>query len=136
MLHDVEIRTTRKLAQAKVYGVPPEEFGIERNARTIKDCNYCFHEIVTKTEADLIDEGFHPEDIKSITEYTGINDIETIERDTEFEHQAITGTNSINPAARVVKITEHYVRMDYEGDGRPALYQVITGGDVGKVLRK
>jgi hypothetical protein len=25
---------------------------------SIKDCNYCFHEVVTKTEAQLIAEGF------------------------------------------------------------------------------
>ena len=44
--HDVTIVTTRKLAQARVLGVPPEEFGIERGARSIRDCNYCFHEVV------------------------------------------------------------------------------------------
>ena len=49
--HDVTIVTTRKLAQARVLGVPPEEFGIERGARSIRDCNYCFHEVVTKTES-------------------------------------------------------------------------------------
>ena len=26
--------------------------------------------------------------------------------------------------------------MDYEGNGRPCLYQVITGGDQGEILRK
>ena len=41
-----------------------------------------------------------------------------------------------NSAARLVRITEHYVRMDYEGEGRPCLYQVITGGDQGEILRK
>ena len=56
--HDVTIVTTRKLAQARVMGVPPEEFGIERGARSIRDCNYCFHEVVTKTEGQLIAEGF------------------------------------------------------------------------------
>lgn len=135
-LHDVVLVSTRKLAQARVVGVPPEEFGIERAARSLQDCNYCFHQIVTKTEAELIDEGFDPDQIKAITEFTGLNDIETIERDTVFEHQAITGSSGINPAARICMLTEHYVRMDYEGNGRPGLYQVITGGDQGQVLRK
>src|SRR5262249_16106914 len=63
MMHDVTIVTTRKLAQARVMGVPPEEFGIERGARSIRDCNYCFHEVVTKTEAQLIAEGFDEEQI-------------------------------------------------------------------------
>ncbi|MGJ8493597.1 portal protein, partial [Glaesserella parasuis] len=64
--HDVTIVTTRKLAQARVMGVPPEEFGIERGARSIRDCNYCFHEVVTKTEAQLIAEGFDAAQIKSL----------------------------------------------------------------------
>jgi hypothetical protein len=134
-MHDVTIVTTRKLAQAKVLGVPPEEFGIERGARSIRDCNYCFHEVVTKTEGQLIAEGFDASQVKSLGDYTGNSDSETLARDTTGEHFAVTA-GGVNSAARLVRITEHYVRMDYEGDGRPGLYQVITGGDQGEILRK
>ncbi|MEH2501233.1 hypothetical protein V1290_000044 [Bradyrhizobium sp. AZCC 1578] len=133
VMHDVTIVTTKKLAQAKVMGVPPEEFGIERGARNIKDCNYCFHEVVTKTEGQLIAEGFDENQIKALGDYTGYTDIETIARDSINEH---FGSSDVNKSARLVKITEHYVRMDYEGNGRPCLYQVITGGDQGEILRK
>jgi hypothetical protein len=134
-MHDVTIVTTRRLAKAKVLGVPPEEFGIERGARSIRDCNYCFHELVTKTEGQLIAEGFDAEQIRSLGDYIGNTDSETLARDTTGEH---FGTNSgdANSATRLVRITEHYVRMDYEGKGRPCLYQVITGGDQGELLRK
>jgi len=132
--HDVTIITTKKLAQAKAMGVPPEEFGIERGARSIRDCNYCFHEVVTKTEADLIAEGFDEKQVKALGLYKGNNtEIETLARDSVSEN---FGTSDLNKAARLVKITEHYVRMDYEGKGRPCLYQVITGGDQGEILRK
>src|SRR5579863_7076372 len=70
--HDVTVVTTKKLAQARVLGVPPEEFGIERGARDIRTANYCFHEVVTKTEAQLIAEGFDEEQVKSLIEYTGM----------------------------------------------------------------
>ena len=133
--HDVTIVTTRKFAHVRVMGVPPEEFGIERGARSIRDCNYCFHEVVTKTEAQLIAEGFDAEQIKSLDDYTGHSNVETLARDTADEHFGGAG-DSINSAARLVRITEHYVRMDYEGDGRPSLYQVITGGDQSEILRK
>jgi hypothetical protein len=133
--HDVTIVTTRKLAQAKVLGVPPEEFGIERGARDIRNCNYCFHEIVTKTEADLIAEGYDEDQIKALESYTGRTDIETVQRDTAGEHQGGAG-DSTNTAARLVRLTEHYVRMDFEGTGRPCLYQVMTGGEQGEILRK
>ncbi|HEX5509845.1 MAG TPA: hypothetical protein VFX37_15195 [Pseudolabrys sp.] len=132
--HDVTITTTRKLAQARVLGVPPEEFGIERGARTIKDCNYCFHDIVTKTEAQLIGEGYDPVQIKSLTTYSGQTDIETIQRDSVQEH--MFAQSELNPGSRLVKITEHYIRLDYEGTGKPCLYQVVTGGDLGEILKR
>lgn len=135
--HDVTIVTTRKLAQAKVLGVPPEEFGIERGARDIRTCNYAFHEVVTKTESQLIAEGFDETQIKALTEYNGNNEIETLSRDSAGEHLSWNGGNSgTNSAARLVRITEHYVRMDYDGNGRPCLYMVVTGGDQGEILRK
>src|SRR5260370_35755061 len=117
--HDVTIVTTRKLAQAKALGVPPEEFGIERGARSIRECNYCFHEVVTKTEAQLIAEGFDEKQIQSLTPYTGNTEIETLARDSVQEH--FNTSSGVNSAARLIRITEHYVRMDYEGNGRPCL---------------
>ena len=135
IMHDVTIVTTRKHAQARVMGVPPEEFGIERGARSIRDCNYCFHEVVTKTEGQLIAEGFDAAQVKSLGDYTGNTEIETLARDSVDEHFTTTA-GDVNSAARLVRITEHYVRMDYEGSGRPCLYQVITGGDQGEILRK
>lgn len=131
--HDVTIVTTRKLAQAKVLGVPPEEFGVEREARDIKTANYAFHEVVTKTIADLIQEGYDEDQIRSLAPYAGNNDVETIARDSVQEH---FNAGEMNDAARLIKVTEHYVRMDYEGTGRACLYMVITGGDQDDILRK
>jgi hypothetical protein len=132
--HDVTVVSTRKLKSAKALGVPPEEFGIENGARDIKTANYCFHDIVTKTEAQLIAEGFDADCIMALTDYTGLTEIETLERDTVTEHLSDSG--GTNMSGRLVKITEHYIRMDYEGNGRPCLYQVITGGDQGDILTK
>ena len=133
--HDVTIVTTRKLAQARVLGVPPEEFGIERGARNIRECNYCFHDVVTKTRAQLIAEGFDEAQIDAVSVYTGNTDIETLSRDSVQEHFSINAGGA-NKSTELVRITEHYVRMDYHGNGRPALYQVITGGDDGEILRR
>jgi len=30
--------------------VPPEEFGIARNARSIRDTDYCFHDVLRSEE--------------------------------------------------------------------------------------
>ena len=110
--HDVTIVTTRKLAQAKVLGVPPEEFGIERGARNIRDCNYCFHEVVTKTESQLIAEGFDEEQIRSLGDYTGNTDIETLARDSVGENYGV-GAGAIEFAARLVRRYEPDKLMGY-----------------------
>ncbi len=134
LTHDVTLLKTRQFAQARVEGVPPEEFGIERGARTHRDCNYCFHDVI-KSESALIAQGFDAAQVKAITSYTGLTEIETLARDTAQEHLTSVGENA-NPAGRMIKVTEHYIRMDYEGTGKAQLYQVTSGGDLGDILRK
>jgi hypothetical protein len=132
MVHDVTVISTRKLACAKVMGVPPEEFGIERGARTIKDCNYCFHE-TNQSVGSLIAQGYDPNQVKGIASSTSAPSTEDLSRDTvdEEEPQA----DSLNEMSRQVRVTEHYIRMDYEGNGKPCIYKVTTAGEGGDILR-
>jgi hypothetical protein len=135
MLHDVTVVTRKTVAQARVQGVPPEEFGISRFARSLRDCGYCFHEVIRREE-DLIADGYDRDEIKAIPSYTMLTNPEELARDTVDEHLAAGGDEGINEVNRQIKITEHYVRMDYEGNNRPALYRVTTGGDQGDVLTR
>jgi hypothetical protein len=130
--HDVKIVTTKKLAQAKVLGVPPEEFGIERGARTIPTCNYCFHE-TDKTVGSLSAQGYDDEQLKTLVTSGNTTTIESLARDSVDEHNP--GWDTLNESARLVRITEHYIRMDYEGTGRPCIYRVTTGGEGGDILK-
>lgn len=134
-LHDVTVLQTKEYAQARVLGVPPEEFGIERNARTIKDCNYCFHDVVTKTRSQLIVEGYDENQINALPDYDGLTNEEELARDSVWESSS-GNASSTNKASQPVRITEHYARLDYNGDGKPQLYQIVTGGDQGEVLKR
>lgn len=131
--HDVTVVTTKKLSQARVMGVAPEEFGIERGARDIKSCNYCFHDVVTKTEGELIAEGYDEVQVRALPDYRSNTNQEEKSRDSVNEN---AGPSSIDTSGRQVKVTAHYIRMDREGNGRPCLYQVMTGGDDGDILKK
>ena len=134
--HDVTVVRKKTVAQARVMGVPPEEFGIERNARSLTDCGYCFHEII-KREADAIADGFDEQQIKGLPSYTLMTGVERLARDTVNESVGTGGgDDGLNSANRMIRITEHYVRMDYEGDGIARLYKVSTGGEMGIILEK
>lgn len=130
--HDIKVVTTKKTAQARAMGVPPEEFGIERGARTIKDCNYCFHETI-KTVDELTSQGFDEKQLNDlVSEQT--DNTENLSRDTVDE--TLLGRDTMNNSARPVRVTEHYIRMDYEGTGRACIYRVTTGGEGADILKR
>jgi hypothetical protein len=130
--HDVVIVTTKKVSQARVMGVPPEEFGIERGARTIPDCNYCFHE-TNQSVSSLISQGYDAKQVKGIASSSPAPSTEDLSRDT-VDEESPQG-DSLNEMARQVRVTEHYIRMDYEGKGQTCIYKVTTAGEGGDILR-
>ncbi len=131
--HDVTLVKRKKYGCARVMPVPPEEFGISKNARSIRESTYCFHE-TQKTQADLIHQGYDEDQIKTLpTSTTGTNP-EKMARDTIGEEKLASDT--MNKAARPITVVEHYVLMDYEGDDKPTLYKVTTGGTQLDVLKR
>src|SRR5512139_3186199 len=130
-LHDVKVSEKQTIGEAKVLGVPPEEFGIERTARSIQTANYCFHKVI-KSQAELIEQGFDEDQIKTLPTYASVSNPEEINRDSVDESQ--NSGDEINEQIRPIEITEHYCRMDYKGEGKVCLYRVTTGGEGDEIL--
>src|SRR6185369_10542134 len=61
---------------------------------------------------------------------------ETTARDTVDENATKNEGATEVRGMRAIRITEHYIVMDYEGNGKATRYQVITGGDESTVLTK
>ena len=131
--HDVKVSKRKTYGCAKALGVPPEEFGIEANARSIKTSNYCFHKVI-RPHGELVAQGFDKKQLETLGTYSALTSTEEKNRSSVDEDQM--GTEDSNPAARMIEITEHYVRMDYEGDGKTCLYRVTTGGEDGVILKR
>jgi hypothetical protein len=137
MLHDVTVVRRKTYGCAKVWAVPPEEFGLSKKARNITDATYCFHEVV-KTQSELIEDGYEPAQVEDLPSYVfpSTSSVETFSRDTVNESAEAVGDEGVNDAARQLKITEHYIQLDYEGDGKARLYKITTGGDQNEILRR
>lgn len=125
--HDVTIVQSRKYGCCRVEPVPPEEFGCSRSAKLGQPLDYSYHE-VRKSQASLIKQGFDPEQIRKLPTASYDTTGEATTRDTVDESSA-GGKDETNRANRLVTVTEHYVMLDYEGDGKARLYRVTTGGD-------
>jgi hypothetical protein len=132
-LHDVTIEIRRRRECARVEGVTPEEFGISRRARSIKDTDYCFHDVF-RTESQLIAQGYDREQVKKLPSYTLAHTIEEQARDTVNESTLRQGDDGLNTSSRLIRITEHYVRMDYDGNDEAALYRCTSAGEEGELL--
>ncbi len=139
MLHDVVVETKRDYSCARVMPLPPEEFGVSRDCRgNLQEASYAYHKVVTRTVSDLIHDGYDEDQIRALPTYRLYSNQEELARDSVNEHQ-YSGADD-NDADRVVEVTEHYVRVDMDGNGRAQLHRVVTGGgslpgSVGEILR-
>lgn len=136
MLHDVIVAKRKEYGCLKVENVPPEEFGISRHAKSIGDATYCFHESRSMTRSELIEMGFDKKQVMALPVSTHSDDKETLARDTIDESDDASNDGSVNHLAEKPPVTEHYVEMDYDGDGVARLYRVVTGGTNGEVLKR
>ncbi|MCX5581480.1 portal protein [Kaistia terrae] len=132
--HDVTLSHKRDYGCARVEVVAPENFGISRSAKTIQDSGYCFHEEL-RSQSDIIADGFDEEQVKSLPTGDEDDTEEAMARDT-VDDTNTTADSAINDANRQIRVTEHYVRMDYEDNGKVALWRVTTAGEKSTVLMR
>jgi hypothetical protein len=64
-LHNVKIKRVNRNGKIKIENVPPEEFLIERTAKSIDDANFVAHRTV-KTRSELIEMGYDREIVEQL----------------------------------------------------------------------
>jgi len=124
--HDVVIYKTQMYGQVKIDPIPPEEFLIERRAKSIDTANFVCHR-VNMTRTELIEMGYDPEIVNNLptgdAEYY-LEDRQVRYQDTDFSAPQDRGDNSTDE----VLIHECYVRLDVNGDGKSELLKICLAG--------
>lgn len=127
---------SRQIPEGKlrIESVPPEEFYVNSQARTLEDAYVVAHRTEMRV-GDLVEMGYAFEDVYDLDSLYGASDIseaEDIERrgysQDDYEDQ------SADPSMRNVAITEAYMRLDIDGTGVPSLHRFICGGSGNKLL--
>lgn len=127
-LFDIEVKRTIEEGKIYVEGVPPEEFLMDRNARSIDTAAFVGHRKMA-TVAELLEMGYD-EDL--IMENISTTDFEY--NDEYLRRRPTTTTmgslnESHNPAMQRALYVEGYMRVDYDGDGIPELRKVCCLGE-------
>ena len=125
----LSVRKTKGGGRSRVAGVPPEEFLISRDAKTIDEARFVGHRR-KRMASDLIAEGYRRSLIDAIP---GDDDamMQGEERSARSRYnEDDTTASTLDKATRQITVTEGYLRVDYDGDGIAELRMVTMAGEV------
>ncbi len=126
--YDVECKRVKDYSRVQIDPVPPEEILVSRRAKSIKDCDFIAQR-VSKTVSELVDMGFNKKEVESLpTAEDQAFNTESIVRRSYDDATSDMELSNIDPALRVVQITECYMKVDMDGDGIAELRKIIVGG--------
>ena len=132
MMHAVRATYTHPDGRVKLEAVPPEEFLISRESKSVEQADYVAHRRIV-TVSELVAMGYDYDEVSELG--ASYDDMDTnVERYTR--NKALT--NEMNerhdPAMKKVLYVENYIKVDYDGDGIAELRKVCTAGDGNKIL--
>ena len=128
-LHNCIIKRTRTSGKVKIENIPPEEFLIQRTAKSIEDANFVAHKVL-KTRSELIEMGYDKEVVENLPTTNAIllND-ERLTRYSDIDESPFN--DAPDTSTQEIEIYECYVKVDMDGDGIAELRKVIVAGESG-----
>ncbi len=110
----------------KIENIPPEEFLIKSDAKSIEDSNFVAHKVY-KTRSDLIQMGYDKDVVDSLV----------ASKDEVYNSEELARFNGLADAPRddatdssteEVEVYECYIKLDFDNDGISELRKVIVAG--------
>lgn len=133
-LHDVRIMRRNPTGKLCIDTVPPEEFFIDRSARSDTDYYVIGHRTDMRV-ADVIALGVDEDKVIDL-DVAGSPDMRDQEEE-EYRRYPINrdeDESALDPAMKLVTITEAYMRIDADGTGVPILHKFLLGGSANRLL--
>lgn len=120
IVDNVVIRFTKSRPQLKIMGVPPEEFRVNRGAKSVKTADLIGHECYVRV-SEMVAKGFDEDFVRSLA---GTFNDWSAEKD--LRNPGVATSFALHD---YVKYGAFYVRADKDGDGINELRLIITLGE-------
>ena len=132
-LYNCIIKRTTSSGKVKIENIPPEEFLIQRSAKSIEDADFVAHKVL-KTRSDLIQMGFDRDVVDDLpTQNTVTMNDERLARFADIDESSLN--DAPDESTQDIEIYECYVKIDMDGDGIAELRKVIVaGGNANTIL--
>jgi len=129
-IYSIELKRETKNGRVRVEAVPPEEFLIDRRARSVEDATLVAHRRMMRV-SDLVALGYDKEEVESqVGVYELDSNDEYIARNPYAQTYGPGGTQD----DKRVLYCESYVRVDYDNDGISELRKICTVGPSYKMV--
>ena len=132
MAYDVRVRKTQRDGRIKIENIPPEEFIFSQRAKTLEDARFVAHR-TEMTVSDLIEMGYDRETVEG---HAGSVDADMMNekqsRFEDFESRALDAAADMSQ--RDVLVTEAYMKVDYDGDGKSEIRRVVCLGEASEIV--
>ena len=126
--HSVKLSRQKERGELCIESVPPEEFFIDRDARSMADAYIVAHRTDMRA-GDLIAMGYDSDVVLNLDSFDGgsdMTDAEVLER-RGYDADA-SDEDEQDPSMKNVSVTEAYMRIDVDGTGIPILHKITCGG--------
>ena len=131
VFHDVTFARTSMEGKVTIENVPPEEFLINRGAKTLEDARFICHRS-HKSKSELLQMGFDPDVVEDLPGYVGGADDITTSQEYMARHAYdstdVYPNQSAADSEMVVQIYESYVKLDMDGTGISVLHKICHAG--------
>ena len=132
ILYNCKIKRTKKTGKIKIESVPPEEFLIDRNAKSIDDADFVSHKVLM-SRSDLVAMGYDEDEVNDLpTSEEDIYNTEEITRQRNIDEYPVD--SATDKSTEKVLIYESYVKYDYDEDGIAELRRIVSAGDDGSMV--
>ena len=132
-VHSAKVSRKAYAGCLKIESVPPEEFFVDRNCRTLEDAHVVVHRSDMRA-SDLIAMGFDADEILKLDSFDAGTEMTEAERHERQGYSSDFNETSSDPSMRSVTLTEAYMRVDVDGTGVAVLHRFLCGGTKYKLL--
>ena len=132
-MHSLKVSHKKANGELKIMAVPPEEFVVDRNAKSVEDAYIVAHRTEMRV-SDLVEMGY---DFEEVSNLSGLSSDDTYTDAEAFERKGYEQDeeqNTQDVSMKKVAVTEAYMKMDKEGTGVAIMYRILMAGGDDKVL--
>jgi len=125
--HTLKVLHKKESGKLCIESVPPEEFYVDRNAKSIDDAYVVAHKREL-TVAELVAMGY---DFETVSELSGSSTDDTFSEAEQFERTGYSEQQEderFDPSMRLIEVTEAYMKIDVYGTGTPIMHRILMGG--------